>query len=79
MSLIEKQFWILSARRVINNVINGCSVCVRQAATNAQPIIANILQSHDTQCRPLSRVDIDFAGPFQRGETRLRKVRVLFC
>lgn len=76
MSIVSRQFWILSVRRVIGNVIKNCSACVRLAAVNIQPVMADLPKSRVSQCRPFARVGIDFAGPFQMRETQLRKTRI---
>lgn len=75
MSLILKQVWILSARRVIGQVIKECSVCVRLAAVNIQPVMADLPQSRVLSCRPFMKVGIDYAGPFRCRELKLRKAR----
>jgi len=76
MSVLSRQFWILSARRIIGNVIKNCSICVRMAAVNVQPVMADLPQCRVSQCRPFARVGIDFAGPFLIRETKLRKARI---
>lgn len=75
MSLVLKQFWILSARRVIGQVIKECSICVRLAAVNSQPLMADLPPSRVLSCRSFAKVGIDYAGPFRIRETRLRKAR----
>jgi len=75
MHLISKQFWILSARRVIGSEIKNCKICVRFSAVNPQPIMADLPASRVLQCRPFSKVGIDFAGPLLMKELKLRKTR----
>ncbi|XP_025204843.1 uncharacterized protein LOC112601423 [Melanaphis sacchari] len=75
MYLISKQFWILSARRVIGSEIENCIICVRLSAVNPQPIMADLPASRVLQCRPFSKVGIDFAGPLLMKELKLRKAR----
>lgn len=74
-TLVGRQFWILSMRSLIRRVISKCTRCVRVSAVNPQPIMADLPRSRITECRPFSRVGIDFAGPLLMKETRLRKPR----
>ncbi|KAF0754056.1 Uncharacterized protein FWK35_00018224 [Aphis craccivora] len=55
-SLVSKQFWILSIRRVIGNELKGCVTCVRFAAVNPQPVMADLPPSRVIPCRPFSKV-----------------------
>jgi len=75
ISLISKQFWILSVRRVIGIEIKSCVTCVRLSAVNPQPVMADLPPSRVVQCRPFSKVGIDFAGPLRMKELKLRKAR----
>jgi len=75
MYLVSKQFWILSARRVIGSEIKACIICVRLSAVNPQPIMADLPASRVLQCRPFSKIGIDFAGPLPMKELKLRKTR----
>jgi len=75
ISLISKRFWILSIRRVIGIEIKSCVTCVRLSAVNPQPVMADLPLSRVVQCRPFSKVGIDFAGPFRMKELKLRKAR----
>uniref|UniRef100_A0A2S2PC00 Uncharacterized protein n=1 Tax=Schizaphis graminum TaxID=13262 RepID=A0A2S2PC00_SCHGA len=74
-SLVSKQFWILSIRRVIGNELKDCVTCVRLAAVNPQPVMADLPSSRVIPCRPFSKVGIDFAGPLTMRELKLRKAR----
>lgn len=74
-SLVMRKFWIVSIRVVIRNVRSKCNVCVRLAAQNPQPLMAELPGSRVQSCRPFSRVGIDFAGPLSMRECMLRKAR----
>jgi len=75
ISLISKQFWILSIRRVIGIEIKSCVTYVRLSAVNPQPVMADLPPSRVVQCRPFSKVGIDFAGPLRMKEFKLQKAR----
>lgn len=74
-ALIARQFWILSLRSVLHSVLTNCHVCVRFDAKPFQPLMADLPSSRVQPWRPFDRVGIDFAGPLQMRETRLRKSR----
>jgi hypothetical protein len=74
-ALIGRQFWILSLRTLIRSVISHCTRCVRLSAVHPQPIMADLPRSRVSECRPFSRVGIDYAGPLSMTEHRLRKAR----
>ncbi|XP_015367520.1 PREDICTED: uncharacterized protein LOC107164278 [Diuraphis noxia] len=74
-SIIAREFWILSLRSLIRSVISKCTRCVRIAAVHPQPVMADLPRSRVSECRPFSRVGIDFAGPLKMTENRLRKSR----
>lgn len=75
VSLINRQYWILSANTLIRKVISKCTLCVRIASINPQSIMADLPSSRVAECPPFSRVGIDFAGPLNMKEQRLRKAR----
>lgn len=74
-TLIGRQFWIISLRTVIRHVISHCSKCVRLSGANPQPIMADLPRSRVSECRPFSRIGIDYAGPLAMRDNRLRKSR----
>jgi len=74
-ALLGRQFWIMSLGTLIRTVISHCTRCVRLSASNPQPVMADLPRSRVTECRPFSRVGIDYAGPLLMKEHRLRKAR----
>lgn len=74
-SLISRQYWIMSIKSVLHKVARTCSVCMRFDARPPQPVMADLPPSRVQQCRPFSRVGVDFAGPLNMRELRLRKSR----
>ncbi|XP_050064202.1 uncharacterized protein LOC126553053 [Aphis gossypii] len=74
-ALIHRKYWIVSLRSVIHSVISQCTRCVRLRATVPVPIMADLPESRVLQCRPFSRVGVDYAGPIPMRENRLRKSR----
>lgn len=74
-ALLGRQYWILSLGTLTRTVISHCTRCVRLSSSNPQPVMADLPRSRVTECRPFSRVGIDYAGPLLMKEHRLRKAR----
>ncbi|CAI6351321.1 unnamed protein product [Macrosiphum euphorbiae] len=74
-AIVSQQFWIMSVRSVLHQVSSECTSCVRFDHQPPQPLMADLPPGRVQQCRPFARVGIDFAGPLQLQETRLRKSR----
>ncbi|XP_025414884.1 uncharacterized protein LOC112686691 [Sipha flava] len=74
-SLIGRQFWLMSLRSVIHSVISQCTICMRFDGRNPQPLMADLPSARVSQCRPFTRVGIDYAGPLEMRELRLRRSR----
>lgn len=74
-ALISREFWIVSIKSVLHSITRECPVCVRFDAKPPQPIMADLPAVRVQQSRPFARVGVDFAGPLQMRELRLRKSR----
>jgi len=73
--MICRKFWVVGERHVIRCVISECTICVRLAARNPQPIMADVSDFRVQPSPPFARVGIDYAGPLLMKETSLRKAR----
>lgn len=76
-ALISRQYWIVSLRSVLHEILSRCTVCVRLSAKAIQPLMADLPAARVQQSRPFTRVGVDYAGPLQLRELRLRKSRVV--
>lgn len=74
-ALISREFWIVSIKSVLHIVGRACPICVRFDAKPPQPMMADLPAVRVQQSRPFARVGVDYAGPLQMRETRLRKSR----
>lgn len=64
LAILQRDFWILSARRAVRSVIFKCVACYRTKAATMQPQMGD-LPADRVQCsRPFAGVGTDFAGPF---------------
>lgn len=75
-AMISRQYWIMSIRSVIHKVISQCVICAKLTARSAKPIMADLPAERVQQCRPFSRVGVDFAGPLQMRENSWRRARM---
>lgn len=75
-ALISRQFWVISLRSVLHKVIANCSKCVRIDAKPRTPLMADLPSTRVQPRQPFERVGVDYAGPLQMRETRLRKSRI---
>lgn len=76
-AMITRYYWVVALRSVLHGVMSRCIVCVRLNARPIQPLMADLPAARVQQCRPFARVGVDFAGPLQMRELKLRKSRTL--
>lgn len=75
-SVLQRQFWILAARRVIRSRLSKCLICHKMKASHAQPLMGDLPASRVAQGRPFLTVGVDFAGPFNIKESRRRNAKI---
>lgn len=63
-SLIQRQFWIPSIRKLIRKCIFSCKTCYLPKALTKTPIMAELPSSRFENLRPFSNIALDFAGPY---------------
>lgn len=70
--LLTQNFWILSAKRAIRNILSKCYKCWRLNPKPLQPPMGNLPSFRVSQIKVFSHVGIDFGGPFKitLGKTR---------
>jgi len=60
---------------VVHEVLTKCTVCVRLTAKPPRPLMANLPATRVQQFCPFIRIGMDYAGPLQMRELKLRKSR----
>lgn len=75
LGILQREFWILSARRVIRSVVFRCLPCYRLKAATMQPQMGDLPPDRVTEARPFAGVGTDFAGPFMVKTSRLRNAK----
>lgn len=78
-SLITQQYWIISARSVIRQIIFKCTVCSRHRMTNHPPVMADLPAARVCPSRPFSNVGVDYAGPFLIKDGKRKQARSVKC
>lgn len=73
---LRLKFWILNGRNSVKKVIHGCVRCFKFKAKPTTQIMADLPSVRSTPSRPFLFTGLDFAGPIQIKETRLRKPRI---
>lgn len=75
VAILQREFWILSARRTIRGIIFRCMPCYRLTATPTQPMMGDLPSDRVSESRPFACVGTDFAGPFLVKTSQLRNAR----
>ncbi|XP_067129092.1 uncharacterized protein [Centruroides vittatus] len=58
------QFWILSGRSVVRNVIHKCVTCVRTRGRTASQLMGDLPAPRVQPSRPFTITGLDYAGPY---------------
>lgn len=77
LAILQREFWILSARRTIRGVIFRCLPCYRLKAATMQPQMGDLPADRVLESRPFAGVGTDFAGPFMVKTSRIRNAKTL--
>ncbi|CAK1585754.1 unnamed protein product [Parnassius mnemosyne] len=75
-AILQREFWILSGRRLIRSVIFNCISCYKLKATISQPLMGDLPPDRVRAIRPFAGVGTDFAGPFLVKSSNLRNARL---
>lgn len=73
LSSLSQKYWIVSATRQIKKVIHQCMRCFRGKNDNAKQLMGTLPADRVKQARPFQTVGIDYCGPFQIKQSRLRR------
>lgn len=70
---IRLKFWPINGKSEIKSIIHNCVKCFRFKAEAASQLMADLPMVRVTPSRPFLYCGIDFAGPFNIKQSRLRK------
>ena len=63
VAFLRQKFWIISARRIIRKVKEGCVVCRRFDANTCEEVVAPLPESRVDHQYPFCVCGLDYAGP----------------
>lgn len=66
-------YWIINSNREVKKIINRCVVCFKLRCKAASQLMGSLPKERITEARVFSNVGIDFCGPFQIKQSRIRK------
>lgn len=78
MSLLRQKYWILSARRIVRQIIHKCNVCFRARPRPTYPLMADLPDFRTKQViKPFIHTGCDYAGPIAYTPIRRRGAKAL--
>lgn len=77
LATLQREFWILGARRAIRSVIFKCMPCYKTRAPLFQPKMGDLPSDRVTEARPFAGCATDFCGPFYLKTHHLRNARIV--
>lgn len=69
---LNQKYWLINGMRQIKKVTHKCLVCFRLKAGAAKQLMGSLPRHRVTACRPFQKIGIDFAGPVQVKNSRIR-------
>lgn len=73
LSSLNQKYWLVNGIRQIKKIIHKCLICFRLKASASQQLMGSLPRQRVTASRPFQVVGIDFAGPLQIKNSRLRR------
>lgn len=76
LSYLNQKYWLINGTREIKHVTHKCIVCFRLKANQASQLMGSLPERRVTAARPFEVVGIDYGGPFQIKQSRVRRVLI---
>lgn len=73
LSNLNQRFWLINGMRQVKKVTHRCLTCFRMKATAAKQLMGSLPRQRVTASRVFNKIGIDFAGPFQVKNSRVRR------
>lgn len=73
LSSLNQKYWIVNGYRHVKKLIHKCLLCFRMKAQCAKQLMGSLPTERVTACRPFQKIGIDFAGPIQIKNSRVRR------
>lgn len=72
LGILQREVWILSARRVVRGIIFRCLPCYRLKTVTTQPYMGDLPSDRVNESRCFAGVGLDFGGPYTVKSSHLR-------
>ena len=77
LASLRQRFWIINGRSTVRNVLSKCHTCIRVNPISFAQKMGNLPESRITPQRPFYSCGIDFAGPFNLKDGKLRNRKIV--
>lgn len=74
LSSLNLNYWIVNGIREVKKILHKCVSCFKAKAKCSAQLKGSLPSARVTQARPFDNVGIDFCGPFEIKQSRLKKV-----
>ncbi|XP_030758318.1 uncharacterized protein LOC115884017 [Sitophilus oryzae] len=82
LATIRLQYWPITGRRILRQVLSKCILCFRVRPKNFNVAMGNLPRERVVPSRPFTNCGIDFADPFEIKPNKLRgnkRIKVYLC
>lgn len=73
LSVLNERYWLINGLRHVKKIVYKCNVCFRLKAEASKQLMGSLPTDRVTQALPFDRVGIDYAGPFNIKQSRIRR------
>lgn len=73
LSNLNSKFWLINGLRHVKKVIHKCITCFKLKAEASKQLMGSLPTQRVTQASPFVRVGLDFAGPINVKQSRIRR------
>ena len=76
LNSIREQYWIITAKPIVNSFIKKCITCFQFTCKPDYPMMADLPAERIAPARAFSQTGIDFAGPFYVKDDGMKKTYI---
>ncbi|CAG7722738.1 unnamed protein product [Allacma fusca] len=77
--ILQQQFWIINARKIINYIIKRCKPCAILRAESAKQLMGNLPKPRITPNLAFATTGIDYCGPYLLRPIKGRSPKLFKC
>ncbi|XP_076658785.1 uncharacterized protein LOC143362467 [Halictus rubicundus] len=64
LEMLRREFWMISARKLVKTAVRQCVTCVRQRAATPQQLMGDLPPERVSPTRSFTNTGVDYAGPY---------------